>query len=44
VDSGETVIAAYKRFLWVKAAGDIAREQDHILSLPPVATYGKRNS
>lgn len=44
IDSGETVIAIYKRAVWVKAAGDIAREQDHILSLPPVATIRKRSA
>jgi hypothetical protein len=38
------VIAIYKRAVWVKAAGDIAREQDHILSLPPVATIRKRSA
>ena len=41
LETGEVVIAAYKRVIWERLPADLQEEADRRIGLPPLVTYGK---
>ena len=41
LETGEVVIAEYKRFGWQRMPADLEPMYDRITRLPPLVTYGK---